>query len=44
MLALHAVQAHLDAPDLRGRVRWLGGPVAGAWIQELGPLGGPATG
>ena len=23
VMALHAVQAHLNAPDLRGRVRWL---------------------
>lgn len=28
VMALHAVQAHLNAPDLRGRVRWLGEPLA----------------
>jgi hypothetical protein len=28
VMALHAVQAHLNAPDLRGRVRWLGEPMA----------------
>lgn len=28
VLALHAIQAHLNAPDLRGRVRWLGEPHA----------------
>jgi hypothetical protein len=27
VMALHAVQAHLNAPDLRGRVRWLDAPV-----------------
>jgi len=27
VLALHAVQAHLNAPELRGRVRWLGEPL-----------------
>ena len=26
VMALHAVQAHLQAPDLRGRVQWLGMP------------------
>lgn len=28
VMALHAVQAHLNAPALRGRVRWLGEPLA----------------
>jgi hypothetical protein len=28
VMALHAVQAHLNAPDLRGRVHWLGEPLA----------------
>jgi hypothetical protein len=28
VLALHAVQAHLNTGDLRGRVRWLGEPIA----------------
>jgi hypothetical protein len=28
VLALHAVQAHLNAPDLRGRVSWLDQPLA----------------
>lgn len=28
VMALHAVQAHLNTPDLRGRIRWLGEPLA----------------
>lgn len=28
VMALHAVQAHLNAPNLRGEVRWLGTPMA----------------
>ena len=27
VMALHAVQAHLNTPELRGRVRWLGEPL-----------------
>ena len=28
VMALHALQAHLNAPPLRGRVSWLGAPAA----------------
>ena len=28
VMALHALQAHLNAPPLRGRVSWLGTPAA----------------
>jgi hypothetical protein len=36
VLALHAVKAHLDAPELRGRVLWLG-----AKLTDLLALPGP---
>lgn len=39
VMALHAVQAHLGAPDLKDRVRWLGEP-----LPSLLELPGVGTG